>query len=68
MTPQPPRSAPARDLVVAVSPFEEPQPRIVTAAERAGALGLLDLGRDPAAARAAFAEIARRLGAGRRYG
>ncbi|MER5566893.1 SDR family NAD(P)-dependent oxidoreductase [Streptomyces goshikiensis] len=68
MTPQPPRSAPARDLVVAVSPFEEPQPRIVTAAERAGALGLLDLGRDPAAARAAFAELARRLGAGRRYG
>ncbi|MFD9295884.1 SDR family NAD(P)-dependent oxidoreductase [Streptomyces goshikiensis] len=68
MTPQPPRSAPTRDLVVAVSPFEEPQPRIVTAAERAGALGLLDLGRDPAAARAAFAELARRLGAGRRYG
>ncbi|MFE9798240.1 SDR family NAD(P)-dependent oxidoreductase [Streptomyces goshikiensis] len=68
MTPQPPRSAPARDLVVAVSPFEEPQPRIVTAAERAGALGLLDLGRDPAAARAAFAELARRLGADRRYG
>ncbi|MFI5640625.1 SDR family NAD(P)-dependent oxidoreductase [Streptomyces goshikiensis] len=68
MTPQPPRSAPARDLVVAVSPFEEPQPRIVTAAERAGALGLLDLGRDPAAARAAFAELARRLGAGRPYG
>ncbi|MER8095687.1 SDR family NAD(P)-dependent oxidoreductase [Streptomyces goshikiensis] len=68
MPPQPPRSAPARDLVVAVSPFEEPQPRIVTAAERAGALGLLDLGRDPAAARAAFAELARRLGAGRRYG
>ncbi|MFG2710598.1 SDR family NAD(P)-dependent oxidoreductase [Streptomyces goshikiensis] len=68
MTPQPPRSAPTRDLVVAVSPFEEPQPRIVTAAERAGALGLLDLGRDPAAARAAFAELARRLGEGRRYG
>lgn len=57
-----------RDLVVAVSPFEEPNPRIVTAAERAGSLGLLDLGRDAAAARSAMAEIARRLGAGRPYG
>ncbi|MCX5128436.1 type I polyketide synthase [Streptomyces sp. NBC_00347] len=56
-----------RDLVVAVSPFEEPNPRIVTAAERAGALGLLDLGRDAGAARRAMAEIARRLGAAR-YG
>ncbi|MFZ3492773.1 beta-ketoacyl synthase N-terminal-like domain-containing protein [Streptomyces sp. 5.8] len=56
-----------RDLVVAVSPFEEPNPRIVIAAERAGALGLLDLGRDAGAARRGMAEIARRLGAGR-YG
>uniref|UniRef100_A0AAU2JYB4 SDR family NAD(P)-dependent oxidoreductase n=1 Tax=Streptomyces sp. NBC_00049 TaxID=2903617 RepID=A0AAU2JYB4_9ACTN len=64
MTPLPPQSAALRDLVVAVSPFEEPHPRIVTAAERAGALGLLDLGRDPAAARRGFAELARRLGAG----
>ncbi|MEU9252032.1 SDR family NAD(P)-dependent oxidoreductase [Streptomyces sp. NPDC048270] len=64
MTPHPPQSSAARDLVVAVTPFEEPHPRIVTAAERAGALGLLDLGRDPAAARRAFAELARRLGAG----
>ncbi|MEV6728317.1 SDR family NAD(P)-dependent oxidoreductase [Streptomyces sp. NPDC051364] len=68
MTPQPPRSAAIRDLVVAVSPFEEPHPRIVIAAERAGALGLLDLGRDPAAARHGFAELARRLGGRRRYG
>ncbi|WP_329200706.1 MULTISPECIES: SDR family NAD(P)-dependent oxidoreductase [unclassified Streptomyces] len=68
MTPQPPHSAATRDLVVAVSPFEEPHPRIVTAAERAGALGLLDLGREPGAARRGFAELARRLGAGRRYG
>ncbi|MFG2981182.1 SDR family NAD(P)-dependent oxidoreductase [Streptomyces sp. NPDC048258] len=67
MTPQPPQSA-TRDLVVAVSPFEEPHPRIVTAAERAGALGLLDLGRDPDAARRAFTELARRLGGDRRYG
>ncbi|MFF4102059.1 SDR family NAD(P)-dependent oxidoreductase [Streptomyces sp. NPDC001903] len=63
-----PRSAAPRDLVVALSPFEEPQPRIVIAAERAGSLGLLDLGRDPDAARAAFAELARRLGPGRRHG
>ncbi|MFD5513447.1 SDR family NAD(P)-dependent oxidoreductase [Streptomyces sp. NPDC127051] len=63
-----PQSAAPRDLVVALSPFEEPQPRIVIAAERAGSLGLLDLGRDPDAARAAFAELARRLGPGRRYG
>ncbi|WP_240805398.1 type I polyketide synthase [Streptomyces sp. A1547] len=68
MTPQPPRSAATRDLVVAVSPFEEPHPRIVIAAERAGALGLLDLGRDPDAARRGFAELARRLGGRRPYG
>ncbi|MFC9294776.1 SDR family NAD(P)-dependent oxidoreductase [Streptomyces sp. NPDC057011] len=69
MTPQPPQPVPAvRDLVVAVSPFEEPHPRIVSAAERAGALGLLDLGRDATAARRAFAELARRLRGGRRYG
>ncbi|WP_260610876.1 type I polyketide synthase, partial [Streptomyces sp. WAC06614] len=68
MTPTPAQRSgdPERDLVVALGPFEEPQPRIVTAAERAGSLGLLDLGRDPAAARRAFAELARRLG--RRYG
>ncbi|MFF3619492.1 SDR family NAD(P)-dependent oxidoreductase [Streptomyces sp. NPDC002467] len=70
MIPQPPQSAATRDLVVAVTPFEEPHPRIVAAAERAGALGLLDLGRDPDAARRAFAELTRRLGgdASRRYG
>ncbi|MFI6144807.1 SDR family NAD(P)-dependent oxidoreductase [Streptomyces sp. NPDC051109] len=62
------RAAAPRDLVVALSPFEEPQPRIVIAAERAGSLGLLDLGRDPDAARAALAELARRLGPGRHYG
>ncbi|MFD5148209.1 SDR family NAD(P)-dependent oxidoreductase [Streptomyces sp. NPDC058401] len=56
-----------RDLVVAVSPFEEPNPRIVIAAERAGALGLLDLGRDAGSARSAMADIARRL-VGGRYG
>ncbi|MFD3807034.1 SDR family NAD(P)-dependent oxidoreductase [Streptomyces sp. NPDC058619] len=59
-----PRPVP-RDLVVAVSPFEEPHPRIVTAAERAGFLGLLDLGRDDGAARRGLAEVARRLRGGR---
>ncbi len=48
-----------RDLVVALSPFEEPGERIVVAAERAGALGLLDLGRDADAARAALARTGR---------
>ncbi|WP_371618678.1 SDR family NAD(P)-dependent oxidoreductase [Streptomyces sp. NBC_00454] len=83
MSPQPPHSPPLplspparqpggpaaadRDLVVAVSPFEEPNPRIAIAAERAGSLGLLDLGRDDGAARRAFTELARRLGGGR-YG
>ncbi|MFD8796505.1 nitronate monooxygenase, partial [Streptomyces vinaceus] len=66
--PSDPLSPDPRDTVVALSPFEEPQPRIVIAAERAGSLGLLDLGRDPAAARAALAELARRLGPGRRHG
>ncbi|MFD9080652.1 SDR family NAD(P)-dependent oxidoreductase [Streptomyces erythrochromogenes] len=60
--PHPPQSPAVRDLVVAVSPFEEPRPRIVTAAERAGALGLLDLGRDASAARRALEELGRRLG------
>ncbi|MGW6844785.1 SDR family NAD(P)-dependent oxidoreductase [Streptomyces sp. NPDC054958] len=67
MTPHP-QPAPTRDLVVAVSPFEEPHPAVVTAAERAGALGLLDLGRDADAARRGFAELGRRLASGARYG
>ncbi|NUK00140.1 acyltransferase domain-containing protein, partial [Streptomyces lunaelactis] len=46
-----------RDLVVVVSPFEEPRPRMIAAAERAGALGLLDLGRDHDRARTAMAAL-----------
>ncbi|MER6250449.1 SDR family NAD(P)-dependent oxidoreductase [Streptomyces sp. NPDC001584] len=68
MTPHHPQPAATRDLVVAVSPFEEPHPAVVIAAERAGALGLLDLGRDADAARRGVAEPGRRLGAGARYG
>ncbi|MFJ9848405.1 SDR family NAD(P)-dependent oxidoreductase [Streptomyces sp. NPDC101150] len=48
-----------RDVVAALSPFEEPDDRIVAAAERAGALGLLDLGRDAVRAREALARLAR---------
>lgn len=61
--PAPVRGAPAcpeltgRDRVVALSPFEEPGERIVLAAARAGALGLLDLGRDAGAAREALARL-----------
>ncbi|MFE6131148.1 hypothetical protein ACFQ6Q_23265, partial [Streptomyces sp. NPDC056437] len=51
-----------RDLVVVVSPFEEPRPRMVAAAERAGALGILDLGRDRDRARAAMAALSGRYG------
>ncbi|MFE0380561.1 nitronate monooxygenase, partial [Streptomyces inhibens] len=56
----PPAGAPSgRDLVVVLSPFEEPGERIVAAAEHAGALGLLDLGRDAGPAREALARLAR---------
>ncbi|MER5934880.1 SDR family NAD(P)-dependent oxidoreductase [Streptomyces sp. NPDC002054] len=71
--PQPAQSAaaapttPARDRVIALSPFTEPGPGLVITAERAGSLGLLDLGRDPAAAHRALADLARCLPAGR-YG
>ncbi|MBW5482424.1 beta-ketoacyl synthase N-terminal-like domain-containing protein, partial [Streptomyces bambusae] len=61
MTPQSGQSPTDRDLVVAVSPFEEPHAPIVLAAERAGALGLLDLGRDAAAAGRALTELTARL-------
>ncbi|WP_223838064.1 type I polyketide synthase [Streptomyces venezuelae] len=60
-------TVPARDRVIALSPFTEPNPGLVIAAERAGSLGLLDLGRDSAAAHRALAEPARCRPAGR-YG
>src|SRR5262245_59737389 len=40
--------------VIALSPFESPDPRLVIAAARAGALGVLDLGRDEPRALAAL--------------
>ncbi|TMK45868.1 MAG: hypothetical protein E6G66_12335, partial [Actinobacteria bacterium] len=48
-----------RDLVLAISPFGLPDARVTAAAVRAGALGVLDLGRDRDAAIGALAETAR---------
>ncbi|WP_406277018.1 SDR family NAD(P)-dependent oxidoreductase [Streptomyces sp. NBC_00191] len=61
MISQPTRHA-DRDLVIVVSPFEEPNARMVAAAERAGALGVLDLGRDRERARGAMAGLRGRYG------
>ncbi|MEO8508451.1 MAG: beta-ketoacyl synthase N-terminal-like domain-containing protein, partial [Betaproteobacteria bacterium] len=44
--------------IIVVSPFEHPDAALVVAASRAGALGVLDLGRDPGAARSALARLA----------
>ena len=43
-----------RDLIWVETPFHEPAPKVVVAAARAGAFGLLDLGPDAARARAAL--------------
>ncbi|WP_396230110.1 hypothetical protein, partial [Frankia sp. CpI1-P] len=48
-----------RDLVLGVSPFGVPDPRLVAALCHAGAWGVLDLGRDPVAALAALHTTAR---------
>jgi 3-oxoacyl-(acyl-carrier-protein) synthase/NAD(P)H-dependent flavin oxidoreductase YrpB (nitropropane dioxygenase family) len=48
-----------RELVVGVTPFEEPNAPLVVALARAGAVGVLDLGRDPERARAALADVCR---------
>jgi acyl transferase domain-containing protein/NAD(P)H-dependent flavin oxidoreductase YrpB (nitropropane dioxygenase family)/NAD(P)-dependent dehydrogenase (short-subunit alcohol dehydrogenase family)/acyl carrier protein len=48
-----------RELVVGVTPFEEPNARLVVALGRAGALGVLDLGRDLGRARHALADVCR---------
>jgi acyl transferase domain-containing protein/NAD(P)H-dependent flavin oxidoreductase YrpB (nitropropane dioxygenase family) len=47
-----------RDLVACVSAFDRPDPGVVLAALRVGALGLLDLGHDEARARAALGAVA----------
>jgi acyl transferase domain-containing protein/NAD(P)H-dependent flavin oxidoreductase YrpB (nitropropane dioxygenase family) len=51
-----------RDLVMGITPFNEPNADLVVAIERAGYLGVLDLGPDSAPARAALDRVRRRLG------
>src|SRR3954471_11374389 len=60
----PPKSSAGRDLpqVIGVSPFESPDARLVCALDRAGALGVLDLGHDPARAREALAVVRHLVG------
>jgi NAD(P)H-dependent flavin oxidoreductase YrpB (nitropropane dioxygenase family) len=49
--------------VIGASPFGEPDVRLASAVSRCGALGLVDLGRDGRAARAALTDMARLAGA-----
>ncbi|MDQ6613911.1 MAG: nitronate monooxygenase, partial [Actinomycetota bacterium] len=49
----------SRDLVIGVTPFEEPNAQLAIAVARAGGLGILGLGHDGPAARAALADAAR---------
>ncbi|MGH3901888.1 MAG: SDR family oxidoreductase [Pseudonocardiaceae bacterium] len=48
-----------RELVVGITPFEEPNAVLTVALARAGAVGVLDLGRDAGRARAALADVCR---------
>ena len=56
-----------RDLILAITPFHEPNADLVVAVERAGYLGVLDLGTDRGAARAALDRVRQRL-RGRPFG
>src|SRR3954449_9451607 len=56
----------SRDLVIGLTPFTEPNAALAVAVERAGGLGVLDLGRDGPAARAALSRV--RLRWGRSFG
>ncbi|MEU6083785.1 SDR family NAD(P)-dependent oxidoreductase [Streptomyces sp. NPDC047108] len=62
-------SAAARvdDIVIGISPFREPDPRLASAVSRAGGLGVLDLGTGGRRAREALADTDRWAG-GARYG
>jgi acyl transferase domain-containing protein/NAD(P)H-dependent flavin oxidoreductase YrpB (nitropropane dioxygenase family)/NADP-dependent 3-hydroxy acid dehydrogenase YdfG len=51
-----------RDLVMGITPFNEPNADLVVAVERAGYLGVLDLGPDGAAARTALDRVLRLVG------
>ncbi|MGH4011477.1 MAG: beta-ketoacyl synthase N-terminal-like domain-containing protein, partial [Pseudonocardiaceae bacterium] len=48
-----------RELVLGITPFEEPNAALTVALARAGAMGVLDLGRDAGRARAALAQVCR---------
>ncbi|HET9255720.1 MAG TPA: beta-ketoacyl synthase N-terminal-like domain-containing protein, partial [Pseudonocardiaceae bacterium] len=48
-----------RDRVVGITPFEEPNAVLAVALARAGAVGVLDLGRDAGRALAALADVCR---------
>ncbi len=48
-----------RELVLGITPFEEPNAPLAVALARAGAVGVLDLGRDASRARAALADVCR---------
>ncbi|MDD9371692.1 MAG: hypothetical protein PV358_16355, partial [Acidimicrobiales bacterium] len=49
------------DLIWIETPFEEPAPKLVVAAARAGASGVLDLGADAARGREALDVVTRRI-------
>ena len=48
-----------QELVVGITPFEEPNAPLAVALARAGAVGVLDLGHDAGSARAALADVCR---------
>jgi acyl transferase domain-containing protein/NAD(P)H-dependent flavin oxidoreductase YrpB (nitropropane dioxygenase family)/NAD(P)-dependent dehydrogenase (short-subunit alcohol dehydrogenase family) len=48
-----------QELVVGITPFEEPNAALAVALARAGAVGVLNLGRDVGRARAAMADVCR---------
>jgi acyl transferase domain-containing protein/NAD(P)H-dependent flavin oxidoreductase YrpB (nitropropane dioxygenase family)/NADP-dependent 3-hydroxy acid dehydrogenase YdfG/acyl carrier protein len=48
-----------RELVVGITPFEEPNAALAVALARAGSVGVLDLGRDQVRAHAALADVCR---------
>ncbi|MGH3374244.1 MAG: nitronate monooxygenase, partial [Actinoallomurus sp.] len=52
----------SRDLVIGLTPFTEPNAALTVAVERAGGLGVLDLGGDADAARAELSRVRRRWG------
>jgi Nitronate monooxygenase len=62
-----PKPSTARDLVLGITPFNAPNADLVVAVERAGYLGVLDLGQEAGAAGAALERVRLRL-RGRPFG